>query len=48
VAGWLSAFPVVAGPILLTIALEHGTEFAADAAEGTLLAVGATLVFCVA
>jgi hypothetical protein len=48
VAGWLSAFPVVAGPILLTIALEHGAPFAAAAAEGTLLAVGATLVFCVA
>jgi hypothetical protein len=48
VAGWLSAFPVVAGPILLTISLEHGPVFAASAAEGTLLAVGATLVFCVA
>jgi hypothetical protein len=48
VAGWLSAFPVVAGPILLTIALERGAPFAASAAEGTLLAVGATLVFCVA
>lgn len=48
VAGWLSAFPVVAGPILLTIALEHGPAFAATAAEGTLAAVMATLVFCVA
>jgi hypothetical protein len=48
VAGWLSAFPVVAGPILLTISLEHGAPFAAAAAEGTLLAVGAVLVFCVA
>lgn len=46
VAGWLSAFPVVAGPILLTVALEQGTAFAALAAEGTLLAVIATLVFC--
>jgi hypothetical protein len=48
VAGWMSAFPVVAGPILLAIAFEHGGAFAATAAEGTLLAVGATLVFCVA
>lgn len=48
VAGWLSAFPVVAGPILLTIALEHGPGFAATAAEGTLAAVIATLVFCLA
>jgi hypothetical protein len=48
VAGWLSAFPVVAGPILLTVTLEQGTSFAALAAEGTLLAVLATLVFCIA
>jgi hypothetical protein len=48
VAGWMSAFPVVAGPILLTIAFEHGGAFAATAAEGTLLAVGAILVFCIA
>jgi hypothetical protein len=48
VAGWLSAFPVVAGPILLTITLEHGPVFAAAAAEGTLAAVLATLMFCIA
>jgi hypothetical protein len=47
VAGWMSAFPVVAGPILLAIALEHGNAFAASAAAGTLLAVVAVLVFCV-
>jgi hypothetical protein len=48
VAGWLSAFPVVAGPILLTIAIEQGAAFAAQAAQGTLLAVIATLSFCLA
>ncbi|TFW33005.1 hypothetical protein [Massilia horti] len=48
VAGWLSAFPVVAGPILIAVALEHGGAFAATAAEGTLAAVVATLVFCIA
>jgi hypothetical protein len=48
VAGWLSAFPIVAGPILLTVALEHGAGFAATAAEGTLLAVVAILVFSIA
>ncbi len=48
VAGWLSAFPIVAGPILLTVALEHGPAFAATAAEGTLLAVVAILVFSIA
>jgi hypothetical protein len=45
VAGWLSAFPVVSAPILLFIALEQGTQFAARAAAGTLAAVLATLAF---
>lgn len=48
VAGWLSAFPIVAGPILLAISLEQGAAFAAAAAEGTLMAVLATIVFSVA
>lgn len=45
VAGWLAAFPVVAAPILFFIALQHGAEFAAHAALGTLSAVLAILVF---
>lgn len=48
VAGSLSALPVVAGPILLTITLEQGTAFAATAAANTLLAVIAILVFGIA
>lgn len=48
VAGWLSAFPIVSGPILLAITLEQGAPFAAAAAEGTLLAVIAILVFSIA
>lgn len=48
VAGWLSAFPIVAGPILLALTLEQGAPFAASAAEGTLLAVVAILVFSLA
>jgi len=48
VAGWLSAFPIVAGPILFTLSLEQGAAFAAHAAEGTLLAVVAILVFSIA
>lgn len=48
VAGWLSAFPIVAGPILLALTLEQGAPFAANAAEGTLLAVVAILVFSLA
>ena len=45
VAGWLSAFPVVAGPILWFIALEQGADFAATAAVGTLSAVLGMLAF---
>ncbi|QOL48067.1 hypothetical protein [Massilia litorea] len=48
VAGWLSAFPIVAGPILFTLTLEQGAGFAANAAQGTLLAVVAILVFSLA
>ncbi|RZA33765.1 MAG: hypothetical protein EOP92_19160 [Lysobacteraceae bacterium] len=48
VAGWLSAFPIVAGPILLVIALEQGAGFAAAASANTLLAVLAILVFSIA
>jgi hypothetical protein len=45
VAGWLSAFPIVSGPILLIISLERGSAFAAHAAGATLLAVLAMMVF---
>ncbi len=45
VAGWLSALPVVAGPILLFIAVEQGAGFAAEAAVGTLSAVLGMLAF---
>ena len=45
VAGWLSAFPIVAGPILAVITFEQGAQFGASAAKGTLLAVNAILVF---
>lgn len=48
VAGWLSAFPIISGPILLILALEHGGGFAASAAQSTLLAVLAILVFSLA
>lgn len=48
IAGWLSAFPIVAGPILLAITLEQGPGFAALAAANTLNAVLAILVFSIA
>lgn len=41
VAGRLSAFPVVAGPILLFVAIEQGPAFAAAAGAGTVAAVAA-------
>jgi len=44
VAG-LSAFAIVSGPILLAVTLERGSGFGATAAEGTLLAVVAILIF---
>jgi hypothetical protein len=47
VAGWLSAFPIVSGPILFFVALEQGAGFVARAALGTLSAVLAILVFAV-
>ncbi|MCA1854865.1 hypothetical protein LE190_02825 [Massilia oculi] len=47
-AGWLSAFPIVSGPILLVIALEQGADFAAAASANTLLAVLAILAFSIA
>ena len=36
VAGWLSGFPIVTGPILLFVALEQGPQFAATTATGAL------------
>jgi hypothetical protein len=47
-AGWFSALPIVAGPILLTMAIEQGSGFVATAAAHTLIAVIAVLVFCLA
>lgn len=47
VAGVLGGLPVVAGPILLAIALIHGRSFAAESAGGTLLALAALTAFVV-
>ena len=48
VAGWMAAFPIVSGPILLVFTVEHGAQFASRAAQGTLLAVLAGLTFSLA
>ncbi len=46
-AGVLGGLPVVAGPILLVLALVHGREFGAEAAAGTLLGLCALTTFVV-
>ena len=47
-AGVVSGLPVIAGPILLVLALDRGRVFAAGAATGTLLGVVALMVFVLA
>lgn len=43
--GVISAFPAIVGPVLLIAALDHGTRFAARAADGTLLGLVALSAF---
>jgi hypothetical protein len=45
VAGWLAGLPVVGGPILFFIAIEHGSHFASNAAAAALAAVFASISF---
>jgi hypothetical protein len=47
VGGLLAGLPVIAGPILLLFAITRGSEFAAQAATGTLLGLVALTAFCV-
>jgi hypothetical protein len=47
VAGLIVALPIVAGPVLLIVALEHGTHFAARAASASLLGLVALSCFVV-
>lgn len=44
-AGLVGSLPIVAGPVLLALAVEQGDAFAADAAAGTLLALVAVVAF---
>ncbi len=44
-AGLVGSLPIVAGPVLLVLAIEQGEAFAADAAAGTLLALVAVVAF---
>ncbi|HRE16084.1 MAG TPA: hypothetical protein PLW86_03325 [Rhodocyclaceae bacterium] len=47
VAGWLGGMPVIAGPILLLLAIEHGIPFAAEAAIAAVSSLLPFLVFVV-
>ena len=47
VSGWLAGLPVVAGPVLFFIAIEHGPSFAATAAIGTLAGVLGAVSFAI-
>ncbi|MGD0454037.1 MAG: hypothetical protein ABSB69_10610 [Solirubrobacteraceae bacterium] len=47
IGGLIAGLPVVAGPILLAYALEHGRGFAASAAAGTLLGLVSLIAFVV-
>ena len=47
VAGWLAGLPVLTGPILFLLALEHGREFTATAATVSLSAVFGAVAFIV-
>ena len=48
IGGLVSAFPAIVGPVLLIAAHEHGSAFAAQAANGTLLGLVALSGFALA
>jgi hypothetical protein len=50
VGGWLVGLPLTSGPVVLFLALEHGTAFGADAAQGALrgLVAEASFALCYA
>jgi hypothetical protein len=48
VAGWIVALPLTSGPVLFFVALDHGPAFAAQAAVGTTLGLGAIVAYSLA
>ena len=48
VGGWLAGLPLTSGPVSIILALEHGPEFAARAALGTLFGLISLAAFCFA
>src|SRR5262245_48516042 len=47
IGGWLTALPIIAGPTLCFYAIEQGTDFAARAAQGTLIGLVAVVAHSV-
>jgi len=47
VGGWLVGLPLTSGPVVLFLALDHGTAFGADAAQGALRGLVAETCFAV-
>jgi hypothetical protein len=48
IGGWLSGMPVVAGPVLVFVAIEQGAAFGAQAAHATPAGLIGTVAFTVA
>ena len=48
VGGWLVSLPLTSGPVSVFLALEHGPEFAAVSAHGTIDGLIAVTFFCLA
>ena len=48
VAGWLAGFPIVGGPLLLFVTLDHGMAFGASAALGAYFGLVPWLAFTMA
>ena len=48
VGGWLAGLPWTSGPVALFLALEQGTTFASNAAQGTLMGLVSVAAFCLA
>lgn len=48
VGGWVVGLPFTSGPVTLFLVLDHGAEFAATAAAGTLAGTLSQAAFCVA
>jgi hypothetical protein len=48
VGGWLVGLPLTSGPVVFFLALEHGREFAAAVAYGSLAGALAEVAFCLA